>query len=268
MTRRASALLLAVLATSCAAPLMKLPQEPGVPASDGVAILAQATMACRGIQTLSAEISVGGRVGGRGMRRARLLVGVRAPASVYLDAPAPFGASAFIFAAVDDQGTLLLPRDRRVLERGRPAEVLEAITGVPLSPFELRQTLTGCAPALDAAEARQVGDQWRIIRAASEWYLYRARPDQPWRLVAAVHRGGGREWRVEYREFRGDLPRALRLSSADANGFDLTITLADLDLNVPLEPDIFRPRVPAGYAPISLEDLRRAGPMAEQSPRE
>jgi hypothetical protein len=253
---------------SCAAPLMKLPQEPGVLATDGAAILAQATAACRGIRTLSAEISVGGRVAGRGIRRARLLVGTSAPASVYLDAPAPFGASAFIFAAVDNQGTLLLPRDRRVLEGGRPAEVLEAVTGVPLSPSELRQTLTGCAPPLDAVQTRQIGDAWRVVGDTSLWYLNRARPDQPWRLVAAVHRGGEREWRVEYADFRSDLPRRLRLASTAADGFDLTITLADLDINVPLEADVFRPQVPPGYAPISLEDLRRAGPMAEQSARE
>ena len=59
-------------------------------------------------------------------------VGVAAPASARLEAVAPFGPPLFIFAATDDDATLLLPRDERVLEHGRPAEVLDAVAGVPL----------------------------------------------------------------------------------------------------------------------------------------
>ena len=40
----------------------------------------------------------------------------------------------FIFAAEQNDATLLLPRDERVLEHGRPDAVLETVTGVPLGP--------------------------------------------------------------------------------------------------------------------------------------
>jgi hypothetical protein len=259
----------ALLLSSCAAPLLTLPTEPGVPATDAAPLLEQATAACRGIRTFSAEVGVSGRVGGRGLRRARLLIGVAAPASIYIDAPAPFGASAFIFSATDDDATLLLPRDRRVLEHGRPDLVLEAITGVPLTPPELRETLTGCAFAATAADARRVGDEWRVLRGAGEWYLRRERAADPWRLVAVVHHEPGRPaWRVEYRDFQDDLPRAMRLKSADAHRFDVSLTLSQVEINAPLDADTFRVQVPASYAPISLDDLRRAGPLAEDEGRE
>lgn len=257
----------ALLSSSCAAPLLKLPTEPGVPVADAAAQLARVTATCRGIQTFTAIVGVSGKLGGHGIRRGRLLVGLAAPASAFLDAPAPFGASVFIFAAVDDRVTLLLPRDRRVLTQGRPADVLEAAAGVPLSPADLRETLTGCAANPTTADAREIGDRWRVIRGGAEWYLFRDRPADPWRLVAVVHRDVGRpEWRAEFRDFSDELPHSVRIASADPKGFDLTLRLSQVEINMPLDAEVFRPRIPADYAPLTLDDLRAAGPLAETAP--
>src|SRR5687768_4941678 len=84
------------LSVSCAAPLMKLPSGVGVPAADAADALAQATAACRGIRTLTAEIALSGTAGGRRVR-GRLSAGVAAPASVRLEAVAPFGPPVFVF---------------------------------------------------------------------------------------------------------------------------------------------------------------------------
>jgi hypothetical protein len=216
------------------------------------------------VRTFTAEIGVSGRLGGRGIRRGRLLVGLATPASAYLDAPAPFGASVFIFAAVDDRATLLLPRDRRVLTQGSPADVLEAAAGVPLSPVDLRETLTGCATTTASAEGREIGEKWRVVRGVNEAYLYRDRPSDAWRLVASVHREPGHHpWRAEFRDFSSNLPRTVRIASADSKGFDLTLAMSQVEINVPLESEVFRPRVPADYTPLTLDDLRAAGPMTE-----
>jgi hypothetical protein len=265
MSARATvALTAAILTSSCAAaPLLKLPAGPGVPSPDAATTLAQATVTCRAIRTFTAEVGVSGTIGGKKIRRSRLLAGVAAPASAYLDAPAPFGASVFIFAAVDDQATLLLPRDRRVLSGGRPAEVLEAAAGVPLGPSALRETLTGCT-SNSAGDGSDIGETWRVIRGSSERYLSRNRPADPWRLVAVVHRESGQpEWRAEFRDFANDVPRTIRIASVDPKGFDLTLALSQVEINVPLEGDVFHPRVPSDYAPLTLDDLRAAGPMAE-----
>src|SRR5205809_1338222 len=141
---RLPALLLALCATSCAAPLMRLPSGPGTPARDAAAALDQATAVCRGIKTLTAEVSASGSIGGRRIR-GRLLAGLAAPASVRIEAPAPFGQPIFIFVAQGNDATLYLPRHRRAVEHERPDAVPEAVAGVRAAPGALRLTLTGCA---------------------------------------------------------------------------------------------------------------------------
>src|SRR5262245_55325481 len=95
---------------------MKLPTGPGTPAPDAAALFDQAAAACRRVNTITAEIAVTGSVRGRRLR-GRLLAGLAPPASARLEAPAPFGEPLFIFAARDEEATLLLPRDNRVLRR-------------------------------------------------------------------------------------------------------------------------------------------------------
>src|SRR5262245_65321208 len=128
MTGRAWIALAVIATASCAAPRLKLPSPTGAAASDGADVINQALTACRAVRTLTAQVAVRGRVNGQRVR-ARLQVGLAQPASAYIEAPAPFGAPIFVFAAQNDDATLLLPRDRRALEHGRPADVLEAIAG-------------------------------------------------------------------------------------------------------------------------------------------
>ncbi|MGE3958057.1 MAG: hypothetical protein AB7H96_15185 [Vicinamibacterales bacterium] len=257
---RAAVLLAALLATSCGTPLMKLPAGPGEPVTDGAALLEQATSACRRVSTISAEVAVRGSVNGSRVR-GRLLAGLAAPDSLYMEAPAPFGAPVFILGAVAGDATLLLPRDRRVLEHGVPEDVLGAVTGVPLTPADLRDALTGCVPGDDAGVARAIGPDWRVIGDDPLRYLRRERPDAPWRLVSVVRQGAG-GWRSDYSNFVGDLPRSIRLVSNTQGRFNLQLELSQVDLNVDLEPSTFRVRVPAGVAPITIGELRDGGPFA------
>jgi hypothetical protein len=258
---RVAALAAALLATSCGAPLMKLPAGPGAPAPDAATLLEQATEACSKINTLSAEVGVSGSVNGSRVR-GRLLAGVASPDSLYMEAPAPFGAPVFILGATAGDATLLLPRDRRVLQHGRPDEVLAAVTGVPLTPSELRATLTGCASnAATSVETRAFGNDWRVIAGEPVRYLHRDRADAPWRLVSVVHTGGG-GWRADYSDFANDLPRRIRLIATERKRFDLRLELSQVDRNVELEPSTFRVNVPAGTQPISLEELRAGGPLS------
>ena len=59
-----------------------------------------------------------------------------------LEAVAPFGAPLFTLVGTGNDGTLLLPRDRRVVEHGPPAEVMAAVAGVPLGANDMLRTLT------------------------------------------------------------------------------------------------------------------------------
>jgi hypothetical protein len=258
------ALAAALVTASCAASLTKLPSGPGEAAPDAAEALNQALSTCQRIRTVSAELSVRGKIGSQGMR-GRLLAGLVAPADAYLEAPAPFGSPIFIYSASGDDATLLLPRDRRVLEHGRPADVFEAIAGVPLGPADLRATLTGCADAGDQARTQRIGDAWRLVSGTSDLYLHRSKATDPWRLVAVVHRGAGRTWRADYSDFLNDLPRSIRLTSSQAPPLDLRLVLSDLEINGTLDPATFRVQVPAGAAPMTIQELRQAGPLAERS---
>jgi outer membrane lipoprotein-sorting protein len=257
--------LVGLSSVSCAAPLMKLPVGPGMPAPDAADALAQAAAACRRVKTLTAEIATTGSAGGRRVR-GRLLAGVAAPASVRLEATAPFGPPVFIFVATGNDATLLLPRDERVLEHGRPDAVLDAVAGVPLDAAELYATLTGCAPAGSPSSGRTLGADWRVVHLSAgpnnyELYVRRDRGAQAWRLVATTRQGPtDGVVRVEYRDFQNGLPRAMHIRGDGFQGttFDLTLALAQVETNVPLGDDVFRLEIPPSAVPITVDELRRA----------
>jgi len=245
---------------------MKLPAGAGAPAPDAADALAQATATCRGIRTLTAEIGISGSAGGRRVR-GRLSVGVAAPASVRLEALAPFGAPVFIFAAMNDDATLLLPRDNRVLEHGRASVVLNAVAGVPLDAADLNAILSGCAPPGSQFRASALGTDWRVVNVSAgqvtyDVYLRREIAASAWRLLA-LDRHGPTDGiiRVEYRDFQNDLPRSIRLANTSGvkeNTFDLTLALSQLETNTPLAADVFRVEIPPSAAPITVDELRRA----------
>lgn len=254
-----------MLSASCAPRLIKLPNGPGAPAPDGATAVAEATAACRGVSSISAEVAVSGSVGGQRVR-GRLLAGLAAPASARLEAIAPFGQPLFIFVSHGGDTTLLLPRDNRVLEHGRSDAVLEAIAGVPLDAGALRTAMTGCPTTPDAARAQQFGADWRLLPDADgDVYLHRDARSGPWRIVAVLHREPA-DWRAEYRDFAaGGLPRTVRFRSVDPKRFDLQLTLSQVDVNPALDADAFRVAVPRDAEPMTLQELRASGPLGGAS---
>jgi hypothetical protein len=273
-TRGLFVVLAALLSTACGARLMKLPTGPASPAPDMAQVVSEATAACRGVTTLTAEVGVSGSVHGRRLR-SRLLVGLERPASARVEAFA-FGQQILILVSRADEATLLLTRDNRVLRRGRPSEILEAVAGVPLDASNLRTTLLGCDAAVmneidrstpgartAAVEGRRIGEDWRVAtEGSSELYFQRQAPDRRWRLVAALHRRPNRAfWRAEYRDFENDLPRTLRLVDSESRRFDLRLALSQVELNAKLPGAAFEVNIPPTADPITLEELRESGPI-------
>jgi hypothetical protein len=262
--RRALAVALAAAAASCAPPSMKLPSGPGAPAAlaDTLPAWRDATGGCAGIRTLTAEVAVTGTTGGQRVR-VHLLAGVAAPSSVRLEATAPFGAPVFIFVASAGEATLLLPRDNRVLEHGRPEAVLDAVAGLPLGVGDLDRALSGCAGADgEPRDAVRFGDGWLRVTTAAGATAYLNRVGTSWRLSAAAMG----PWRIEYPDRRDGVPAAMRLVSLEPQGadpgrrFDLRLALSQIETNVPLEAAAFRVDVPPAAVPITLDDLRHARP--------
>jgi hypothetical protein len=265
MTRcgAALALTLSVVCVSCAKPFLKLPSGPGDPAADAMDVIRDATTACRPVSGISLEMSVSGSIAGSRIR-GRLLAGLRREGAVRLEAVAPAGQPVFILTngagSAQSGATLLLPRDNRVLERGRFDAVLQAVTGIPLDAPQLFSVLTGCAPSAPVG-GRAFGDDWRLVASGQyDLYVHREK-DRSWRLVATLARVANSGWRAEYGDFQSGLPRSIRLLSVPPQAFDLKMALSQVDVNPALDDEVFRIQIPASASPIVLDELKASGPL-------
>jgi hypothetical protein len=156
--------------------------------------------------------------------------------------------------------TLYVPRDQHVA-RGRPDALLEAVAGVPLDASDLRSVVTGCAGMPNVSAVQAIGDEWRVTGDGNdEIYLRRDRQAAAWHLVTTLRRGSD-GWRADYSNFDRGLPRTIRLVSTPGGRFDLQLDLSQVELNVPLGPEVFQLQVPASAEAISVDELRRSGPL-------
>jgi hypothetical protein len=253
----ASVLLLVLLASGCAARLPARPAGATTPDPEAVAAYAAATAQCRPLRTATAAIALSGRVGGNRVR-ARLATGFAAPASIRLEALAPFGAPALLLASDGATTTLLFPRDNQVLRERSVAEVLEAIAGLALGADQLRDVLFGCFDVASGAGLR-FNQDWQAVDADGvRVYLQRGR------IAAADYRG----WLVDYGVQAGGTGRMVRVRRTDAAGaVDLTAVLSQVEMNVDLPAAAFTLAVPEGVVAITLDDLRAASPLAPQGGR-
>jgi hypothetical protein len=81
-----------------------------------------------------------------------------------------------------------------------------------------------------------------------------------WRLVASVRP----PLEVRYADFVSGRPTTVRLRRASAaadTAVDLTLRLSQVDLNIPLGAEVFQVEIPEDATPLTLDELRRAGPL-------
>ena len=249
-----------VCAVACGAPLMKLPPVPpgAAAATDAREVYNQATAACRGLAAFKAEIGVTGSIGGRRLR-ASLVAGLAAPSSVRLEAFAGSQPIFFFVARAADATLVIPPPEDRVLQSGPADQVLEAVTGLRVKPEDLRTTLTGCAPDTAVSGMRALAEDWRIATGEVTSY-WRRDPRTGWRLVATVRRdSAGAEWRAEFQNFMSGLPTAIRLTSSIERRFDLRLAVS-LEA-AELGDEVFRLQIRPSARPITLDELRDAGPL-------
>jgi len=248
------------LSAACSARRLPLPSDSGSPLPDFPAIHARIASACGGVRTLTAELALRGRAGSRRLS-GRLLAGFERPDSMRLEAVAPLGPPGFILTSQRGEAILLLPREDRVV-RGESAEaVLGALTGVSLAPADLQAILTGCVvPVPKAIGGRLHEKGWASIDVAGGATLYLRRAGD-WQLRAARRDG----WHLEYLAWQGAFPRSIRLrSERSAAEVDMSATLSQIEANTDIDPAAFTGRVPSGARPLTLAELRDAGPLGDQ----
>jgi hypothetical protein len=204
--------------------------------------------------------------------RGRALAGF-APGALRLEALAPFGSPAFILVADESRGTLLLPRDHRILQNVAPEDILNALIGVPLGPDDLRAVLSGCVKANAMPKSgRELGPDWMSIDLDPRGTLYLHRvqgPPATWRVVA----GRYSDLEIEYPQFAGEQPVQIVIRSELVAGVagsidravrnvDLTIGVSQVEVNGDLPRDqLVAVKIPPGLQPITLAQLRDAGPL-------
>ncbi|MDO8837247.1 MAG: hypothetical protein Q7V01_16710 [Vicinamibacterales bacterium] len=255
-------------AVSCGRPPVRVPAGPWTPDDRARAAFEDATRACRGIRTFSAEVAVAGRAAG-GRVRGRLIAGFERPGRIRLEGVAPFGAPAFILAARDERAVLVLPRERRVLAGAQTRDVLEALAGLRRSGDDLLALLGGCVVSAPDSSGGSVNPSgWLSLDLGAGLSAFLRRDGGAWRLIRGLQRGDAASmppWMVEYREFVSEFPSVVRLQEGAAGpaATDLELRVSQRDVNVAIPAAAFDLAVPAGYEPMSLDELRGRGPLAD-----
>ena len=241
--------------------------RPGAPAPDAADALTEATAACRAVSTITAEIAVSGSVGGRAAaRRACWPVWPR-------PLGAPRGRGAVRAAAVH----LRRPRRRRDAAAAARSAACSN-TGGPRrcskrSPAcRSMPRICGRAHRLRRRAGRRTARadrrDWRVVPdGPGELYLHRRR--------AARARGGS--WRscTARRVARGGPSIAISVTAPSRPAADRPAdqrrlqalrpaagAVAGRDQRHARAPTCSRVQIPAGTDPITLEELKDAGPLA------
>lgn len=248
----------ASLMGSCAPRQPLLPSGAGAPFPDFPSAYRQATAACEQIKTITATFALAGRAGSSKLR-GRIDAGFAPPARARLEGIAPFGKPVFILVADGERGTLVLPREDRVLRDAPPDRIVEALAGVPLGPQALRTAVSGCGlDGASPAEGQSFSNGW-VSGASGDSTVYLRQENGAWRVAAAT-RG---PVTITYADYVAGRPSTIRFR-AESQGrttTDLTVRLSNVDLNTTLDPRTFEVDLPEHPVTLTLEELRRAGPL-------
>jgi hypothetical protein len=219
----------------------------------------EAVTDCRSARSVLAELGLSGRSGGERLR-GRISAGIAAPSEIRLEGVA-FGRPIFILASSGGAATLLLVRENRVVGNAPPEAIIEALTGVALTPAELLAIVTGCGLGVESASnGRTFGEEWAAANTGSG-VTYLRRREGRWRVGAAV-RG---DLQVLYAEFAGGRASTVHIKAGTIA--DIRLSISQFEMNTTIDPKAFEVNVPPDAAPLTIEELRRAGPLGEGARR-
>ena len=210
------------------------------------------------MKTLTLSMAMSGKAGTTKLR-GRVDAGFEAPARARLEGIAPFGKPVFILVADGNRGTLVLPREDRVLRDAPPDQIVEALAGVRLGPDALRTAVSGCGLSAGTPSAGQTfANGWAGITLGGGTVFLR-RNAGAWEVAAAVDG----PLTVTYSDYASGRPSTIRLRTASQGqtSADLTLRLSEVEINTTLDPRTFEVELPARAVPLTLEELRRAGPL-------
>jgi hypothetical protein len=208
-------------------------------------------------------MSVSGRAGAAKIPSVRIDAGFAQPDRIRLEGYPRIafgGRPFFVLVASGSDATLVLTRDGRVLRGAPPASIIEALAGVALEPAELRALTAGCGLGLVQPSSGQTYPKGWAALDAGDTTAFLRQVDGRWQM-AAVRRG---PLTVDYADFGSGRAATVHLHTAAAQhtgAADLTLRLSQVEVNPSLDANVFEPDVPRDAAPLTLEELRRSGPL-------
>lgn len=246
---------LVIVAAACAPRVMvSLPAGTGTADPTALERYAQATERCRGVDTWSAELRVAGTVRNRNLRL-RVLAGTTAQGRLRLEGVAPFGAPVFVLVASGQTASLLLPRERRVLQGVPTGELLDALIGLDLAAEDLHGVLTTCGGQTGVpADGMRVANGWQTVQVGAGHTVF-LRENGGGIRVAAARLGG---LTVGYVPTSRGAPPEIRLIGGAAPGgaVRLVLTPSQVEQNTPIPAEAFTLDVPPDTTPMTLQELR------------
>jgi hypothetical protein len=272
---------LAVCSTTCATSRRALPRLPldDLGVLDGYNTRRYATEldSCERLVTVSGRFALSGSVGGRPLK-AQLRVGTMLTgAYTRVESAAASGHPRFVVTASAEDATLLLPQERRVLAHQRFADVMEASIGIPLSADEVFRIFV--CPERGVNEAWRMGDLWARLafiggNVGYKVFVHRNKAAEPWGMVAMIgHDGDTRVgWRADFLKPRPPEWKRVRLSSVDWSGatdrtFDVLWSIDEVEVNTLVTMQEFTAIPVEGATAITLQEIRRLGPLLLRSGR-
>jgi outer membrane lipoprotein-sorting protein len=243
-----------------------LPTAAGTPFPDFSSAYQQATASCRGVKTITASMGMSGKAGNTKLR-GRIDAGFAAPGRARLEGIPPFGKPVFVLVADNGTGTLVLTRDDRVLRDAPPEQIVEALAGVALTPDDLRTVVSGCGFTTGEPSSGTLVNEHQsawLVLVFPQTTTYLSRRNDTWHVVAAT-RG---PVTVNYTNDDSGRPGIvdIRATSQGRDTANIRLRLSDVDINTTLDPRTFEVDLPARPVPLTLEELRRAGPMGGGAP--
>jgi hypothetical protein len=251
----ASAALL-TCASACAPALFVPPVGPGDPAPDAAAAWAEATRACRGVDSYKGSLRVSGRIGGERLPTAIGIATGATATGIRLEGHAA-GRSIFTLAGTSDQATLYLDDGHRTAT-GRPEDLTDALMGVKLGPGRWLALLTGCvATPPDFVAGARYGANLAVTTPSGRVFLSLA--NGAWHTAHGTFDG----LVVTYRRFASSLPAEWQLSSEAGRdpSVDLSVSVDDVTAGSPIAPLVFTVTQPPDATPMTLDELRQSGPL-------
>lgn len=253
---------LAIVSTAaCGRSMFVPPAAPGVAAPGGEQAWTEATAGCRDARSYGALLRASGRVGDQRLWPVEIEAALTADQSIYLNALAG-GQTVFVLAGTGGRSSLWLRADQRVTTAAT-ADILDAIIGISVTPAELLAILSGCVTRDTAVVRAERQDRFLTI-TTRDARVYLTQEGTVWRTRAAVTPS----FTIEFGGLAKPAPGEIWVWSApNAPRAQLHLRASEVALNSSIPADVFTlPSAAKSATPLSLEELRAAGPFRNRQP--